>query len=273
MWVQQKLNPKPPDPIQQKIFAFFPIFLCVILAPLGINEKRQTFNINADTAAGAIAKELKARRLLIISDVEGVLDNNKKLITEINSKKAKEYRLNRLSLGTNGRKRNPEMKKGFDHGNTIGSAIKKVRYFGDLPANFCTPSFLVKEARKIASKHKTVSLKVVNEPEMKKLGMGALLSVTAGSVEPSRLIILKYQGGKSNQKPIVIVGKGVTFDSGGISIKPGHKMDEMKFDMCGGSAAIGILQAVADIGLPLNVISIIPACENLPSGIATKPER
>ena len=106
---------------------------------------------------------------------------------------------------------------------------------------------------------------------MKKLGMGALLSVTAGSVEPSRLIILKYQGGKSNQKPIVIVGKGVTFDSGGISIKPGHKMDEMKFDMCGGAAAIGILQAVADIGLPLNVISIIPACENLPSGIATKP--
>ena len=191
--------------------------------------------------------------------------------TATNSKKAKEFRLNRLSLGTNGRKRNPEMKKGFDHGNTIGSAIKKVRYFGDLPANFCTPSFLVKEASKIASTHKTVSLKVVNEPEMKKLGMGALLSVTAGSVEPSRLIILKYQGGKSNQKPIVIVGKGVTFDSGGISIKPGHKMDEMKFDMCGGAAAIGILQAVADIGLPLNVISIIPACENLPSGNATKP--
>ena len=191
--------------------------------------------------------------------------------TATSSKKAKEFALKRLSLGTNGRKRNAEMKKGFDHGNSIGSAIQKVKYLGDLPANFCTPSFLVKEARKITSKYSKVSLKVINEPEMKKLKMGALLSVTAGSVEPSRLIILNYQGGKSNQKPIVIVGKGVTFDSGGISIKPGHKMDEMKFDMCGGAAAIGILQAVADLSLPINVISIIPACENLPSGKATKP--
>jgi leucyl aminopeptidase len=191
--------------------------------------------------------------------------------TATNSKKAKRFDLIKLSFGTNGRKRNLEMKKGLSHGNTIGSAIQKVRYLGDLPANVCTPSFLVKEARKIASNHSTVSLKVVNEPEMKKLKMGALLSVTAGSVEPSRLIILNYQGGKSSQQPIVIVGKGVTFDSGGISIKSGHKMDEMKFDMCGGAAAIGCLQAVADIGLPINVISIIPACENLPSGNATKP--
>mgnify|MGYP001257042073 CR=1 FL=1 len=191
--------------------------------------------------------------------------------TATNSKKTKRFALNKLSLGTNGRKRNPEMKKGLDHGNAIGLAIKKVKYLGDLPANICTPSFLVKEARKIASNHSTVSLKVINEPEMKKLKMGALLSVTAGSVEPSRLIILNYQGGKKNQKPIVIVGKGVTFDSGGISIKPGHKMDEMKFDMCGGAAAIGILQAVSDLSLPINVVSIIPACENLPSGKATKP--
>ena len=191
--------------------------------------------------------------------------------TATNSKKTRRFALNKLFLGTNGRKSNLEMKKGLNHGNAIGLATKKVRYLGDLPANVCTPSFLVKEARKIASKNSTVTLKVVNEPQMKKLKMGALLSVTAGSVEPSRLIILNHKGGKSNEKPIVIVGKGVTFDSGGISLKPGHKMDEMKFDMCGGAAAIGILQAIADLGLPINVISIIPACENLPSGNATKP--
>jgi leucyl aminopeptidase len=116
-----------------------------------------------------------------------------------------------------------------------------------------------------------VSLTIINEKEMKRLKMGALLSVTAGSVEPAKLIVLKYSGGKSSQQPIAIVGKGITFDTGGISLKPSNKMDEMKYDMCGGAAAIGILQVVADLKLPINVISIVPACENLPSGNATKP--
>ena len=191
--------------------------------------------------------------------------------TATHSKKTKKIALNKLSLGTNGRKINPEMKKGFKHGDVVGKAKQKVRHLADLPANICTPSYLVKEARKIASKHSSVSLTVINEKEMKRLKMGALLSVTAGSVEPAKLIVLKYSGGKSSQQPIAIVGKGITFDTGGISLKPSNKMDEMKYDMCGGAAAIGILQAVADLKLPINVISIVPACENLPSGNATKP--
>ena len=106
---------------------------------------------------------------------------------------------------------------------------------------------------------------------MKKLGMGSLLSVTRGSDEPAKLITLEYKGADKQQKPVVLVGKGVTFDTGGISLKPGAEMDEMKYDMCGAASVLGALHAIAEMGLKLNVVGIIPACENMPSGSATKP--
>ena len=111
---------------------------------------------------------------------------------------------------------------------------------------------------------------MLNETEMKRLGMHSLLSVTAGTKEPARLIIMQYKG-KAGQKPVVLVGKGVTFDSGGISLKPGPAMDEMKFDMCGAAGVIGTLAAIAKLKLPINVNVVVPAVENLPSGKATKP--
>ena len=191
--------------------------------------------------------------------------------TATNSKKEKKYSLSKLYFGTNGNKRSSSMSKGLKHGESIGSAIQKVKYLGDLPANICTPSFLVKETRKIANKNKSISLKVLNESDMKKLKMGSLLSVTAGASEPAKLIVAEYKGSKSKSKPIVIVGKGITFDTGGVSLKPSNAMDEMKYDMCGAATTIGLLQMVSELKLSINAVFIVPACENVVGSRATKP--
>lgn len=153
----------------------------------------------------------------------------------------------------------------------IGQGMKLAKDLGNLPANICTPSYLAKQSEVLAKTHKTIKVSVLDEKDMQKLGMGSLLSVTNGSQEPSKLIVLEYRGADRKQKPIALVGKGVTFDTGGISLKPGADMDEMKYDMCGAASVLGTLQAIAEIGLKLNVVGIIPACENMPSGSATKP--
>jgi leucyl aminopeptidase len=116
-----------------------------------------------------------------------------------------------------------------------------------------------------------LTIEVLERKDMEKLGMGCLLSVARGSSEPPKLIVLQYRGGRHKEKPIALVGKGVTFDSGGISLKPPAEMDEMKFDMCGAASVLGTVSAVAEMKLPLNVVGVIPATENLPSGTATKP--
>ena len=161
-------------------------------------------------------------------------------------------------------------KKGAQHGDAIGAGMSLAKDLGNLPANVCTPTYVARTAQKLAKQHKNLQTRVLNEPEMKKLGMRSLLSVTAGTEEPARMIVMQYKG-KPGQKPIVLVGKGVTFDSGGISLKPGPGMDEMKFDMCGAASVIGAMLAVAKLQLPINVNVIVPAVENLPSGVATKP--
>jgi leucyl aminopeptidase len=164
-----------------------------------------------------------------------------------------------------------QVQKGIKHGDAIGRGMTVSREVANLPANVCTPTYLVKEARRIAKNHKNMRVEVLDEKDMQKLGMGALLSVTAGTEEPAKLIILKYSAGARSKKPTVLVGKGVTFDSGGISLKPGAAMDEMKFDMCGAATVLGVFSAVASLSPSANLIGIIPACENLPSGTATKP--
>lgn len=153
----------------------------------------------------------------------------------------------------------------------IGQGMKLTKDLGNLPANICTPSYLAQQAVALAKAHKSLKVTVLEEKDMQKLGMGSLLSVTRGSDEPAKLITLEYRGTDKKQKPIVLVGKGVTFDTGGISLKPGAEMDEMKYDMCGAASVLGTLQAIAEIGLKLNVVGIIPTCENMPSGSATKP--
>jgi leucyl aminopeptidase len=162
----------------------------------------------------------------------------------------------------------------------IESAIKKARiitqavYFArDLvsaPSNEMTPSIMAQKAREIA-RRKNVSCQVLDKDKMKEMGMNALLAVASGSNEEPKFIILEYAGGKKSEAPVVLVGKGLTFDSGGISIKPADKMDEMKTDMSGGAAVMGVIMAAADLQLPLNITVLIPATENMPSGTAYKP--
>jgi leucyl aminopeptidase len=123
----------------------------------------------------------------------------------------------------------------------------------------------------MAKKYPKIKTTVLEKEQMEKLGMGALLSVAKGSREAPKLIIAEYKGANAKQKPVVLVGKGITFDSGGISIKPAATMDEMKFDMCGAASVLGALTACAELQLPIHVIGVIPSCENLPDGAANKP--
>ncbi len=156
-------------------------------------------------------------------------------------------------------------------GEAIGRAVNLTRTLGNRPGNHCTPSHLADEALALAEGYSELSTEIREEAELKQMGMGAFLSVTAGTSEPAKLIELHYRGGSSKDKPLVLIGKGVTFDSGGISLKPGAGMDEMKFDMCGAATVFGVMQAVAELGLPLNVTGLIAAAENMPAGNATKP--
>ncbi len=160
--------------------------------------------------------------------------------------------------------------RGCEHGDGIVTGVSLARDLGNLPANVCTPNYLARTAKKLATGNGKLTTRVLNEAEMKKLGMHSLLSVTAGTVEPARLIVMQYKGGGSGA-PIVLVGKGVTFDTGGISLKPGPAMDEMKFDMCGAASVIGTMATVAALELPINLNVIVPAVENMPGGRATKP--
>lgn len=151
------------------------------------------------------------------------------------------------------------------------SGIKLARDLGNLPGNICTPSYLAEQARSMAKVYKSIKVTVLEEADMSKLGMGALLSVARGSRQPAKLIIIEHWGADETENPHVLVGKGITFDAGGISIKPAENMDEMKFDMSGAGSVLGTLTAVGDIQLPINVIGVIPASENLPDGSANKP--
>ena len=153
----------------------------------------------------------------------------------------------------------------------ISAGMSLTRDLGNLPANICTPTYLAKQAQVLARSDKRLRVSILDEADMKRLKMGSLLSVSAGSRQPAKLITIEYRGAAAAEKPVVLVGKGVTFDTGGISLKPGQSMDEMKYDMCGAASVFGTLQAVTRMQLPINVVGIIPATENMPDGIATKP--
>jgi len=159
---------------------------------------------------------------------------------------------------------------GAQHADAILRGMTVAKDLCNLPPNVCTPSHLARTAQKLARDNKNLTTRVVNEAEMKKLGMHSLLSVTAGTTQPAKLIVMQYKGAGSDA-PVVLVGKGVTFDSGGISLKPGPGMDEMKFDMGGAAGVIGTMAVVAALKLPINVNVVVPAVENMPSGDATKP--
>jgi leucyl aminopeptidase len=155
-------------------------------------------------------------------------------------------------------------------GLAISAGMTLTRDLGNLPGNVCTPTYLADQARELEHQY-GVKTTVLEREDMEKLGMGALLSVSRGSRQPPKLITLEYKGGKDDEAPVALVGKGLTFDAGGISIKPAAAMDEMKYDMCGGATVLGVIKALAEMKLPINVVGVIPSSENLPDGDANKP--
>ncbi|MDQ1831665.1 leucyl aminopeptidase [Massilia scottii] len=152
----------------------------------------------------------------------------------------------------------------------IANGMDLTKELGNLSANVCTPTYLADTARKLAKDYK-FDVEVLDRKQLQALKMGSFLSVTNGSEEAPKFIVLKHMGGKTKDAPVVLVGKGITFDTGGISIKAGPGMDEMKYDMCGAASVLGTFRAIGEMGLKLNVIGVIAACENMPSGRATKP--
>lgn len=163
-----------------------------------------------------------------------------------------------------------EAKDGLARGKAVAAGVSLTKDLGNLPPNVCTPTYLAEQAVALGKKY-DLKIEVLEKNALKKLGMGSFLGVTQGSEEPPKFIIMQHLKGKKNQKPVVLVGKGITFDTGGISLKPGAAMDEMKYDMCGAATVLGTFKTIAEMDLALNVIGIIPTCENMPDGRATRP--
>ena len=163
-----------------------------------------------------------------------------------------------------------DAERGLAEGRAIAAGMHLAKDLGNLPGNICTPTYLADEAKKLAREWK-LDFEVLERTDMEKLGMYSLIAVARGSAQPPKLVVLKYQGASKKEAPICLVGKGITFDTGGISLKAGAEMDEMKFDMSGAGSVLGTLRAVAEMKLPLNVYGVIAAVENMPDGAAIKP--
>lgn len=187
------------------------------------------------------------------------------------SKKSKAVSTKLISISPSKGSSKKSLEEALKAGSAIGAGINRARHLGNLPGNVCTPSYLADEAIAIGNKYSAMKVKILGEKQMTRLKMGSLLSVSAGSAEEAKLIVMEYKGAKADSKPHVLVGKGVTFDTGGISLKAGAAMDEMKFDMLGAASVIGAMAAVAQLKLPINIVGLVGAVENMPSGTATKP--
>ena len=190
---------------------------------------------------------------------------------KLNKKNVRVVKLKKLRISIDSSSSDAKLKKALKTGQTVGQGSNAAKDLANLPGNVCTPSYLAKTSQAAAKSYASLSCKVLGEKEMKKLGMDCLLSVGAGSAQESKLITIEYKGGKKGEQPHALVGKGITFDTGGISLKPGGAMDEMKFDMCGAASVIGTMQVVAELKLPINVVGIVASAENMPGSKATKP--
>ncbi len=185
--------------------------------------------------------------------------------------KPKAASLKSLRVATENSRAEKAAAEGLKVGAAIGYGIALTRDLGNLPPNICTPTYLGKRAQQLAKQWPRITAKSIDETGIKRLKMGALRAVTQGADQPPRLIVCQYRGAKKSAAPICLVGKGITFDSGGISLKDPPAMDEMKFDMSGAAAVLGTLRTVAELQLPINLVVIIASCENMPSGGAVKP--
>ena len=187
------------------------------------------------------------------------------------AKKQKSPALQRVLAGPVQKSGAKDMERGLEHGAAVSAAQKIQRDLGNLPGNICTPTYLADQAKAIAKRHSSLRVQVLDEAAIRKEKMGCLLAVSQGSAQAPRFIVLEHRTGKADTPPVVLVGKGVTFDTGGISLKDPPTMDEMKFDMSGGAAVLACLNLVAELKLPLRVIGLVAAVENMPSSTAVKP--
>jgi len=177
----------------------------------------------------------------------------------------------RLTFNVTSRKELTEGESAIAEGMAISKGAHMARDLGNLPPNIANPTYLAEQAEIIAASNKKVDCLVIDEAELKEMGMGAFIAISQGSDTPGKLIVLKYKGADDDQKPIVLVGKGITFDTGGISLKPGAGMDEMKYDMGGAASVLGSFLAVTELSLKVNLVMVIAAAENMPSGNACRP--
>ena len=165
---------------------------------------------------------------------------------------------------------NSQLQESVAEAQATADGAELARTLGNLPPNICTPSYLADEAKKLARQFK-LGLEVLERRDMERLGMGAFLAVARASHQPPKLIVLRYSGAAKTRKPLALVGKGITFDTGGISLKPAAEMDEMKYDMSGAASVLGAIRALAAMKAPVNVVGIVPTCENMPGGQASRP--
>lgn len=177
----------------------------------------------------------------------------------------KRARLTRIELAGAG-----DVQRGLEQARAMAKGVTLARELGCLPPNLCTPAYLAEQAKKLADEHPGVMLEVLEREQLRELNMGALLGVACGSANPPKLIVLQYRGGK-DAKPYAIIGKGVTFDTGGMNLKPTGSMEEMKYDMCGAAGVMGAFLAVVELKLPINLVCLVPAVENMPDGASYRP--
>ncbi|WP_028240046.1 leucyl aminopeptidase [Stutzerimonas azotifigens] len=204
-------------------------------------------------------------RLLVeaLADGQYVFDRFK-------SKKAEPRALKKITL-LGDKAQVAALERAATHGTAIAAGMALTRDLGNLPPNVCHPIYVADQAKQLAKQFKGLKVEVLDENRLRELGAGAFLAVAQGSEQPPRLVVLQYNGGKKGDKPYALVGKGITFDTGGISIKPAANMDEMKYDMCGAASVLGTFRAVLEMQLPINLVGLLACAENMPSGRATRP--
>jgi leucyl aminopeptidase len=252
----------------------------------GLGAQKSLTSNSFDTIAKATVKAISGKNATI--ELEGVctiqedslapscesfireLFSDNYLFEKYKSKKSEKIHVSQVSFAADKPAQNI-IKKAISYGQALTEGMSLTRDLGNEPGNVCTPSYLAETAKGLAKEYSELTCKVLEEKDMEKLNMGAFLSVSKGSTEPGKLIVLEYKGGKTGEAPHVLVGKGVTFDTGGISLKPGAQMDEMKYDMCGAASVLGAMKAVAELKPKKNIIGVIAAAENMPAGNASKP--
>ncbi|NCC29483.1 MAG: leucyl aminopeptidase [Gammaproteobacteria bacterium] len=192
-------------------------------------------------------------------------------LTKKDDKQAPKTPLKRLDVWLSEKADAHSAEQAIRHGTAIAAGMTLSKELGNLPGNICTPTYLAEKAVELGERYERLETEILEEADMEELKMGALLSVSRGSRQPAKLIVMHYRGGEPDAKPVVLVGKGLTFDTGGISIKPAADMDEMKYDMCGGAGVFGTMLAACELGLPINLVGVVPSSENMPDGDANKP--